>query len=151
MTASRGFPREIDALERVFEFTAEVLPDAAVSPALRRSVDFVLEEYFTNIVKYGGGTGAIRIDIDLSPGGVQVALTEPDANCFDVTRVPPVDTTLPIEQRRPGGLGLHLARRLVDALWYDYAPDQRRSRITFTINTPPATAARTEQVRDAGH
>lgn len=151
MTASRGFPREIGALERVFEFTAEALPDAAVSPALRRSVDFVLEEYFTNIVKYGGGTGAIRIDIDLSAGGVQVALTEPDANCFDVTRVPPVDTTLPIEQRQPGGLGLHLARRLVDTLRYDYAPDERRSRITFTIDTPPATAARTEQDRDAGH
>jgi anti-sigma regulatory factor (Ser/Thr protein kinase) len=151
MTASRGFPRGIEALESVFEFTAEVLPDSAVSPALRRSVDFVLEEYFTNIVKYGGGTGAIGIDIDLSPSGVKVALTEPDANRFDVTRVPPVDTTLPIEQRQPGGLGLHLARRLVDTLEYDYAPDERRSRITFTIGTPPATAARTEQVRDAGH
>ena len=98
-----------------------------------------------------GGTGAIGIDIDLSPSRVQVALTEPDANRFDVTRVPPVDTTLPIEQRQPGGLGLHLARRLVDTLEYDYAPDERRSRITFTIGTPPATAARTEQVRDAGH
>jgi len=151
MTASRGFPREIEALERVFEFTAEILPDVAVPPALRRSVDFVLEEYFTNIVKYGGGTGAIRIDIELSSSRVQVALTEPEANCFDVTRVPPADTTLPIEQRLPGGLGLHLARRLVDTLEYDYAPDERRSRITFTINTPPATAARTERVRDAGH
>ena len=151
MTASRGFPREIEALERVFEFTAEILPDVAVPPALRRSVDFVLEEYFTNIVKYGGGTGAIRIDIELSSSRVHVALTEPDANCFDVTRVPPADTTLPIEQRLPGGLGLHLARRLVDTLEYDYAPDERRSRITFTINTPPATAARTERVRDAGH
>ena len=151
MTASRGFPREIDVLGKVFEFTAEVLPDAAVSPALRRSVDFVLEEYFTNIVKYGGGTGAICIDIDLSPGGVQVTLTEPDANCFDVTRAPPVDTTLPIEQRQPGGLGLHLARRLVDTLRYDYAPDERRSRITFTIGIPPATATKTERVRDGGH
>ena len=55
MTASRSFPRDIDALEQVFDFTAEALPDVAVSPALRRSVDFVLEEYFTNIVKYGGG------------------------------------------------------------------------------------------------
>jgi serine/threonine-protein kinase RsbW len=135
----------------VFEFTAEFLPDSAVSPALRRSVDFVLEEYFTNIVKYGAGTGAIGIDIDLAAGRVQVALTEPDANRFDVTRVPPVDITLPIEQRQPGGLGLHLARRLVDTLEYDYAPAERRSRITFTIGTPPATAAKTELVRDAGH
>ena len=151
MTASRSFPREIEALERVFDFTAEVLPDAAVSPALRRSVDFVLEEYFTNIVKYGGGKGAIGIAIDLSRTGVEVVLTEPDAHFFDVSQVPPIDTTLPLEQRQPGGLGLHLARRLVDTLRYDYAQDERRGRITFTIHTPPATAEQTRRVRDAGH
>jgi serine/threonine-protein kinase RsbW len=150
MTASRSFPREIEALEQLFDFVASTLPESAVSPALRRSVDFVLEEYFTNIVKYGRGQGAIGIDIDLSDRGVRVAVTEPDAQFFDVTRVPAVDTTLPLEQRPPGGLGLHLARRLVDTLDYDYAADERRSRITFTIKTPPA-AERTEQRRDAGH
>jgi serine/threonine-protein kinase RsbW len=151
MTASRSFPREIDALEQVFDFTAEALPDAAVSPALRRSVDFVLEEYFTNIVKYGGGKGAIGIDIDLSRTGVKVVLTEPDAHFFDVTQVPPIDTTLPIAQRQPGGLGLHLARRLVDTLRYDYARDERRGRITFTIGISPATAEQTKRASDAGH
>ena len=43
MKADRRFPRRIDALEQLFDFTAQVLPDALVSPALRRSVDFVLE------------------------------------------------------------------------------------------------------------
>jgi anti-sigma regulatory factor (Ser/Thr protein kinase) len=151
MKASRTFAREIDALERVFDFTAQALPDAAVPPALRRSVDFVLEEYFTNIVKYGGGKGAIGIDIDLSRTGVEVVLTEPDAHYFDVTQVPAVDTTLPIAQRQPGGLGLHLARRLVDTLRYDYAQDERRGRIAFTIGISPATAEQTERADDAGH
>lgn len=151
MKASRSFPREIDALEQLFAFTAQVLPDAAISAALRRSVDFVLEEYFTNIVKYGGGEGPIGIDIHHSNGGVEVVVTEPDAHFFDVTKVPPIDTTLPLEQRQPGGLGLHLARRLVDTLQYDYAPDQRCGRITFTIRIPAVTEGRTERVRDAGH
>ena len=151
MKTSRSFPRDIGALEQVFDFTSEVLPGAAVSPALRRSVDFVLEEYFTNIVKYGGGQGPVGIDIDLHGGGVEVMLTEPDAHFFDVTRVPPVDISLPIEQRQPGGLGLHLARRLVDTLRYDYAAAERCGRITFTIRIPAVTAEKTERVLDAGH
>lgn len=136
MKAKRSFPREIAALEQVFDFTAEVLPDSAVPPALRRSVDFVLEEFFTNIVKYGGGRGAVAIDIEMAPGGVEVALTEPDAHYFDVTQVRPVDIGLPLEQREPGGLGLHLVRRLVDDLRYDYAAAERRGRITFSIGIP---------------
>jgi serine/threonine-protein kinase RsbW len=151
MTASRSFPRRIDALEQVFDFTAEVLPDGSVSPALRRSVDFVLEEYFTNIVKYGGGQGPIGVDIDLSATGVAVAVTEPDAHFFDVTRVPSIDITLPIEQRQPGGLGLYLARRMVDTLHYDYAPEERRGRITFTIGIPAANAEQKERGLHAGH
>lgn len=151
MKASRSFPREIDALERVFDFTAEVLPEAVVSAALRRSVEFVVEEYFTNIIKYGGGQGDVRIDIELHDGGVEVVLTEPDAHFFDVTRVPPVDVSLPLEQRQPGGLGLHLARRLVDTLRYDYAAAERCGRIAFTIGIRPVTAEKTDRVLDADH
>lgn len=151
MKASRSFPREIAALEQLFDFTAGALPNGTVSPALRRSVDFVLEEYFTNIVKYGAGQGPVGIDIDLHGNGVEVMVTEPDAHYFDVTRVPPVDLSLPLEQRQPGGLGLHLARRLVDTLRYDYAPAERCSRITFTIRIPAVTSQETERVLDAGH
>jgi serine/threonine-protein kinase RsbW len=151
MKATRSFPRRIEALEQLFEFTAEVLPASAVSPALQRSVDFVLEEYFTNIVKYGGGAGDIAVAVDLGAGGVEVTITEPDAHLFDVTRVPPVDTSLPLEARQPGGLGLHLARRLVDTLRYDYAPEERRGTIAFGIRIPAASDERKARERDAGH
>ena len=40
-------------------------------------------------------------------------------------------STLPIEQRAPGGLGLHLIRRLVDSIEYEYSEEARQSRITF--------------------
>jgi anti-sigma regulatory factor (Ser/Thr protein kinase) len=135
--ASRSFARDIGALEQVFDFTAEVLQPAVVPPALHRSVDFVLEEFFTNIVKYGARHGYVGIEIALSDTDVAIAVTEPDADFFDVTQAPAADTTLPIEQRQPGGLGLHLVRRLVDTLRYEYRSEDRCGRIAFTFSIEP--------------
>jgi anti-sigma regulatory factor (Ser/Thr protein kinase) len=60
---------------------------------------------------------------------LSVRLADPDSHFFDVTAAPDADVNAGAEQREPGGLGLHLIRRLVDSLEYDYSG--RRSLITF--------------------
>jgi len=73
----------------------------------------------------------VRIDMATVTGGVEVTLTDYDVEPFDVTQAPDADINLPIEQRKPGGLGLHLIRRLVDSIEYEYSKESRQSRITF--------------------
>jgi len=125
--ASRSFKRSYASLAEIFAFTAETM-----NPELRRTVDFVLEELFTNVIKYGRASDApVRIDIGRIAGGVEVTLTDTDAEPFDVTRAPDADTNLPIESRKPGGLGIHLVRRMVDALEYRHSPETRTTRISF--------------------
>ena len=131
MSESVSFTRRIDALAEIFAFTAAAFARQGVSDALLVDVDFVLEELFTNIVKYSRGQAPVSIDIAAIPGGVEVTLTEPEADRFDVTKAPPVDITLPAVQRRPGGLGLHLIQRLVDSVQYGYSEGERCSRIVF--------------------
>jgi anti-sigma regulatory factor (Ser/Thr protein kinase) len=131
VTAQRHFPRRIDALRELFAFTAETIACENSDGALLPTVDLVLEELFTNIVKYGRGATPVVVEIAAIEGGVEVTLTDFDAEPFDVTRAPPVDITLPAESRRPGGLGLHLIRKLVDSIEYRHSPQDRRSRITF--------------------
>jgi anti-sigma regulatory factor (Ser/Thr protein kinase) len=79
--------------------------------------------------------------------GVEVTLTDHDVERFDVTQAPDANINLPLEQRRPGGLGLHLIRRLVDSMTYEYSNEERRSRITFCKTTAggkgPGTIAET--------
>jgi anti-sigma regulatory factor (Ser/Thr protein kinase) len=131
VSAQRQFPRRIDALHELFAFTAETIACENSEGALLRTVDFVLEELFTNIVKYGRGATPVVVEIAAIEGGVEVTLTDFDAEPFDVTRAPTVDITLPVESRQPGGLGLHLIRKLVDSIEYRHSPQDRCSRITF--------------------
>jgi len=134
-----SFVRRIDAIADIFAFTAAAFARLGAPDALRTEVDFVLEELFTNIVKYGRGEAPVTIDIVTIQDGIEVTVTEPDADRFDVTRAPPVDVTLPAEQRQPGGLGLHLVGRLVDSVQYGYSEGERCSRIVFrkTSAAPP--------------
>jgi len=145
VSESASFARRIDALAGIVAFTAAAFERQGIAAALRTEVDFVIEELFTNIVKYGRGEAPVTIEIAAIPEGVEVTLTEPDADRFDVTRAPPVDITLPAIQRQPGGLGLHLIARLVDSVQYAYSEEERCGRVVFRRTradpSPDATAA----------
>jgi serine/threonine-protein kinase RsbW len=132
VTADRTFPRSFDALQEIFAFSAEFFVRHAVNPDLLPGVDLILEELFTNMVKYNpGGAAPVRIEMTSVREGVEVSLTDYDVDRFDVTQAPDADINLPLEQRRPGGLGLHLIRRLADFMQYEYSDEDRQSRITF--------------------
>ena len=99
-----------------------------------------MEELFTNMVKYAKGSASpVRVEVAAVEGGVEVTLVDRDVERFDPTASPDVDIHAPIEERRPGGLGLHLIRRMVDAIDYRYSDETREGRISFR-----KTAARAE-------
>ncbi|MBS0556958.1 MAG: SpoIIE family protein phosphatase [Proteobacteria bacterium] len=126
----QAFPRRFEALDGIFAFLHAALDANGVAASDAYAVTLAAEELFTNMVKYNpAGGGRILIEIECPQEQVTCRLTDPDSERFDVTRTPDVDTGAPLEHRRPGGLGLHLVRRLVDTLDYEYA--NRRSVIVF--------------------
>jgi serine/threonine-protein kinase RsbW len=127
---TKRFPRSFASLEAVFCFAREFFERHDVDERHHNSVCFALEEIFTNLVKYGGGEAEIEISLDRTSDRMIVRLTDFDVEPWDVTQAPDVDTTLPLEQRQPGGLGLHLTRKLLDGVDYEY--EDRRSSIILT-------------------
>lgn len=129
---TRSFARRLDALDELFEFSSSSFRQLGIDASLLFAIDFTLEELFTNMVKYGGSKAQILIEIDAIPGGAKVVMVDEDVDFFDVSNAPAVDTGLPLEQRKPGRLGLHLIPQVVDTIEYRYFEPERRCRVSFT-------------------
>ena len=127
----KKFLRSYESLEAIYEFTEKIFAANDVSQSLRFPVHFALEELFTNMVKYNpGNSNDILLDVKTDNDGVTVSLTDFDVDAFDVTRTRNVDIDAPLDQRKIGGLGLHLIQKMVDTLKYEYS--DRQSTVTFT-------------------
>ena len=83
-----------------------------------------VDESATNVIVHGyqGRPGSIEIEVSRE-GDTLVVRIRDHAPPFDPTTHPPPDLTLPLEQRRYGGMGIHLTRECTDAVIYAVAPD----------------------------
>jgi anti-sigma regulatory factor (Ser/Thr protein kinase) len=98
---------------------------------LRLPVDLSIEELFVNLVKYNRGTDRdITLRLDWVGDAVEVTLMDYDVERYDPTRAPDLDVDAPLAERMPGGMGLYLVSKMVDAIHYEYR--NRESKITFT-------------------
>ena len=131
-TVVREFDRSIGVLDQIFAFTGDTAKKFQIDPESLNSVDFAIEELFTNMVKYSKMSQAnIEIELARISNGMKVTLIDRDIDEFDVTQAPDVDVAKPIEERVPGGLGIHLIRRLVEQIEYCYDSQTRVSRTSF--------------------
>jgi anti-sigma regulatory factor (Ser/Thr protein kinase) len=125
------FKRSIDELQAIVAATDRFFSDRRIGPALRLPVDLSIEELFVNLVKYNRGTNrGITLRMDWVGDAVEVSLTDYDVERYDPTRAPDLDIDAPLAERRPGGMGLYLVSKMVDAIHYEYR--NRESKITFT-------------------
>jgi len=139
---TRAFERRLEALAEIVAFCDEALGGHGLAAADRMTLDFAIEELFTNMLKYSpAGIEPVRITLEGAPGdGVAVTLVDRGVERFDVTAAPDADTALSLERRQPGGLGLHLVRRLVGEWSYEYRAAARESRIRFRVPRRSETA-----------
>lgn len=132
-TVSGEFRREIDAIGEVFVLLETFADDQEIDEKTAFCIHLVAEELFTNMVRHNeGGGDRIAVSVERRDNRIHLELVDVDVEPFDprTAEVPPVDAG--IEERRPGGLGIYLVRKMVDDLDYDYEPEGRRMRITVT-------------------
>ena len=126
----REFPRHLNSLAGLYEFTEEIMKAHDLPDGVRFPVHLAMEELFVNMVHYNPTvTTAIEVGIDVEDR-VTVSLIDNGGVEFDVTTKRDVDIDAPLEERTPGGLGIHLIQNLVDSLEYQY--QDGRGEVIFT-------------------
>ncbi len=115
------FTRDIESLDAIFSYLGERTVSLDLDDGTTFAVKMAVEELFTNMVKYNrDGRADILIDVRREADDVTIVMVDADSEPFDITSLSDVDTNAPLHERRPGGLGIHLVRCLMDEVSYEY-------------------------------
>ena len=99
---------------------AEWIESLNMPSALNMSINLALEEAVTNVMLYAypqDKSGKVLIEAEKTD--TQITFTISDSGIpFDPTQQPTVDTSLGVEERSIGGLGIHLVRQIMDQIQY---------------------------------
>ena len=129
--ARREFPRKIESLGEIFAFLEGFANEHEFDARTVFCMNLVVEELFTNMVRHNlGGSDTVTLGLDHDDEQVFLELVDIDVEPFDPSTVEPVPVDAGVDSRRPGGLGVHLVRSMVDDLKYDYLVEDRCMRIS---------------------
>ena len=126
----RKFTRRLAALEGISQFVSGFTARHGISDSVTFGLNLAVEELFVNMVKYNPqNRNDILVGLAKGADRIVVSLTDYGVEPFDVTKADGYDTTRPLDKRPIGGLGIHLARSMVDEITYQYTDGQ--SKITL--------------------
>jgi len=139
----RRFPSRSEDLARVSGEASRFLEDAGIGGQEGYVANLAIEELATNILKYGYDDAAVHeilLRLELQPGTLRLVL-EDDGHPFNPLDFPEPNIHLPAEQRMPGGLGIHLVRKMADRLDYQRCDGRNRVTVDIKLNSAPPGAS----------
>ena len=129
----KKFRRDISSLDNVFTFLGEFKKKSRLVNSIALNLNLIVEELFTNMVKYcSENPNDILIHITRRENKLILVLNDFDVEPFDITKADEVNTKKCLEERKVGGLGIHLVKCIADEIDYEYC--DRTSKITIIKN-----------------
>jgi serine/threonine-protein kinase RsbW len=135
---TRKITNELFDLESLMNATTNFLEDHGVDGQTVYKVNLALEEMITNIIKYGYddyNSHDIDVCLEILPDEI-VAVIEDDGHAFDPLAQEKRDEPATLEEKKPGGLGIHLIKQLVGNM--SYRRDGTRNVLEIRAQRKPA-------------
>ena len=112
---------KVSEITRLNAFVKSATSALNMENALANQIKLAVEEAVTNVIDYAypnDTEGNIGITIEADESRIRFILTDSGAE-FDPTSVSKADTTLSVDERPIGGLGVFLVRNLMDSINYE--------------------------------
>jgi phosphoserine phosphatase RsbU/P len=107
-----------ERLNEITDFIEMTLLDEGVEEPDIYPVHLAVDEVCTNIFSYSGAR-VVTVVIETTQTDLTITISD-DGIPFNLLMAPPPDLEAGIDERDPGGLGIHLIRNCLDDLSYDY-------------------------------
>lgn len=120
------FDAELENTREAVEYVKERLREGGCQDKQAARIGLAVEELFVNVAKYAypDTTGKIYVKTDFPDDGiVRIELTD-DGIPYDPTAKEDPDITLPLKKRGIGGMGIFMARQIMDEMKYDRTDGQ---------------------------
>ena len=110
-------------VDKAIEFVDEMLEDYDCPVKIQMAIDVAVDELFSNIAHYAynpdKGFATVRVDVVKDPLAVEITFVD-NGVPYDPLKKTDPDTTLSIEDRDIGGLGILIVKKTMDHINYEY-------------------------------
>lgn len=132
------FPARLEHLPDMLQFILNQAEKLSVSKDRRYKLELASEEALVNIISYAykdQKTGIIRIDCEkLGDNRLEIVIRDHGFPFNPIDADIRVDTEQPIDERKIGGLGIFLMRKILDEVSYQRIGEENVLRLLMNIH-----------------
>ena len=113
----------IQQIPQLAGFVEEIAEEKHLDTSMAMGLNLALEEAVTNVILYAypeGSDGQVDIEAIIREDSLEFIISD-SGKPFDPLSVPKADTTLGVDERPIGGLGIYLVRSIMDTVSYERA------------------------------
>lgn len=129
----KKMPAKLSHLHELLAFIADMAGKTGLAPETVNRIELVAEEALVNIIRhaYPSSSGDIEVYLSVSEGPALIVEVRDSGLAFDPRRQPEPDVGAGLDERRPGGLGVLMMRKMTDRLAWRRDRDQNILTMTF--------------------
>lgn len=118
---------DLENIETVTAFVEGQLEGLGCPIKAQMQIDIAIDELFGNIAHYayhpGTGPVTVRVETQEAPRSVVVTFIDHGTPYDPLAKEDP-DVSLPLEERKAGGLGIYMVKKIMDDIIYQYQDGQ---------------------------
>ena len=126
----------LENITAVTDFVNGQLEDYDCPLKAQMQIDIAIDELFSNIARYAYDpeTGPATVQVEVQEDPMAVIITFIDhGKPYDPLSGKDPDLTIPLEERKEGGLGVFLVKKVMDDVRYEYKEGRNILRIRKNI------------------